>query len=72
MSSGRNEVKINDFFKTRSQDYHCQPSHRRRKDYKCLVGMIKDDQRTKGNTIQQASSIDRPPSGYIAYRTWDL
>lgn len=30
------------------------------------------DQRTKGNTIQQASSIDRPPSGYIAYGTWDL
>lgn len=52
MSSGRNEVKINDFFKTRSQDYHCQPSHRRRKDYKCLVDMIKEQKEIQYNRLQ--------------------
>lgn len=52
MSSGRNEVKINDFFKTSSQHYHCQPSHRRRKDYICLVGMIKKQKEIQYNRPQ--------------------
>lgn len=52
MSQGRNEVQIYDFLKTRSQHYHCQPSHKRKKDYKCLVGMIKEQKEIQYNRPQ--------------------